>query len=207
MLRSVIYSIIILFTSVVCAAAPSNAGNDLYNPGPYDFVSGSSEAPVKILEYYSLTCPHCENFHTNVFPRLKKEYIDTGKVMWIKRSYMTDKSSEAGTLLLNCIDKSRYEAFLNILLTKQASWAYQTDFLDKLRNIAGLGGMNAEKFDVCMNNKNLESALRRLDHRSKKFLKIKGTPVFYINKKKVDVYSYKSFATLIDKTLNSIDNN
>lgn len=207
MLRFIVCYIIILFTSVLCAAAPSSAGSDLYNPGSYDFVSGSSDAPIKILEYFSLTCPHCENFHTNVFPKLKKEYIDTGKVMWIKRSYMTDKSSEAGTLLLNCIDKSSYEAFLNILLTKQASWAYQSDFIDRLRNIAGLGGMSAEKFNACMENKNLESNLRRLDNRSKKFLKIKGTPVFYLNKKKVDVYNYKSFSSIIDKTLNSIDSN
>lgn len=207
MLRSIICSIIILFTSVVCVATSSNAGKNIYNPGPYDFVSGSPDAPVQILEYFSLTCPHCENFYSNIFPKLKKEYIDTGKVMWIKRSYMTDKSSEAGTLLLNCVDKSKYEAFLNILLIKQASWAYQKDFLDRLRNIAGLGGVNAEKFNTCMNDKKLESALRKLDHKSKKFLKIKGTPVFYINKKKVDAYSYKSFVSLITKTLNSIEKN
>lgn len=207
MLRSIIYSLIILFTSAVCiAAAPKISSNKkLYQAGAYDFTYGEPDAPIQVLEYFSLTCPHCENFYSSVFPKLKKEYIDTGKVMWIKRSHISDNASESGTLLLNCVEKSSYEAFLKILLTKQSSWAYQKDFLDRLRNIAGLGGMSAENFNACMNNQNLLSNLRKLDKQSKKFLKIKATPVFYLNQKKIDVYSYKSFTKQIDDAIASID--
>lgn len=207
MLRFIAYSVITIFISFSCIAAPTvSSKNKIYQPGPYDFVYGEADAPIQILEYFSLTCPHCENFHTNIFPKLKKKYIDTGKVMWIKRSYITDLASDGGTLLLNCVDKSSYEAYLNILITKQASWAYQKNFIERLKSIAALGGMSAEKFDTCMNNDKLKKDLNAMARKAKRTLKLSGTPAFFMNKKRIDVYNYKSFTKHIDEALNSIDN-
>ncbi len=206
MLRSFICSIVILFTSLIGVNVSAKiSSSEIYDPGAYDFVYGKPDAPVKVLEYFSLTCPHCENFHTTVFPKLKSNYIDTGKVMWIKRSYTIDEASNAGTMLLNCVDKKSYEAFLNILLTKQSSWAYQKDFLDKLRNIAGLGGISTEKFDNCMKDKKLARALIKIAQDGKRILKFSGTPSFYINQKKTEAYSYKSFTKQIDKALSELE--
>ena len=198
-----LFVIIVLLSNLAAASDFENkiVKNSVFEAGPYDFVYGQADAPVQILEYFSLSCPHCENFYSNIFPKLKKNYIDTGKVMWIKRSYVTDAASSSGTMLLYCVGKEKYEAYLSILLTKQASWAYQKDFIDRLRNIAGLGGMKADKFNACMKDKKIDKHLRDVVKEAKVSLKISGSPSFYINKNKADVYTYKAFTKMIDEEL------
>ena len=204
MMRRLLHSIVIILISSLAIAKDkqiSIVNSDIFKPGPYDFTYGQVDAPIQVLEYFSLTCPHCENFYINSFSKLKKEYIDTGKVFWIKRSYVTDAASFSGTMLLNCVGKENYEAYLNILLIKQSSWAYQRDYMDRLQNIAGLGGISANKFHACMNDQKLEKDIRNISHEGTKMLKISGTPFFLINQEKVDVYSYKSFAKRLDNIL------
>ena len=98
---------------------------NFYKAEPYDIVYGKENAPIQVLEYYSLTCPHCSQFYSSVFPDLKKEYIDSGKVKWIKRGLVMDLQSMKGELLLACASKEFRERYLKILLSKQSSWAYQ----------------------------------------------------------------------------------
>lgn len=204
MIRSIAVFISIIFLSGLVSAKPNEItviDNELFNAGPYDFVYGQPDAPVQILEYFSLTCPHCENFYSNVFSKLKEQYIDTGKVFWIKRSYITDAASMSGTMLLGCADKESRDAYLHILLVKQSSWAYQRNFLERLNSIAGLGGMSAIEFDSCMKNSKLEKDIRHVASEAKRVFKISGTPLFFMNQKRFDVYSYKSFAKQIDELL------
>jgi protein-disulfide isomerase len=174
---------------------------DIFRLKPYDMSYGNKDAPVQILEYFAITCRHCEHFYVSIFPRIKELYIDTGKVFWIKRSYINDPASLSGTMLYNCADKDSKEAYLHILLTKQASWAYQKKFMDKLKNIAGLGGMSANKFDACMKDSRLEKNLKNIAAEAKKKLDIQGTPFFFINGERLDAYSYKSFTKRIDEVL------
>jgi protein-disulfide isomerase len=166
-----------------------------------DFVYGKDDAPVTVLEYYSLSCPHCSNFYANIFPSLKKEYIDTGKVKWIKRSYAFDSPSIKGTMLIECVEKNRRESYLKILLAKQANWAYQKDFIYILANIASLGGMNVAAFNKCMDNKANEQAITDAANNAKEKLKISGTPAFFMNGEQVKIYSENSFKEYIDKLL------
>lgn len=167
----------------------------------YDIVYGKSNAPVQVLEYYSLTCPHCSHFYTNIFPSLKKDYIDTGKVKWIKRSYTIDKQSLKGTLLIECVAKEKKESYLKILLNKQSNWAYQKDFIQVLENIAKLGGISKEKFQECMDNKKLEEEVTLSSKQARENLKITGTPSFFINKEQKKVYTEASFREALDEAL------
>jgi protein-disulfide isomerase len=173
----------------------------IFQVGQYDYTYGPKDAKVQIIEYFSLSCPHCEHFYTSIFPKIKEKYIDTGKITWIKRSYTMDQPSMKGTLLLACVGKENYETYLNILLTRQASWAYQNDFEDRLRNIAGLGGMSKDAFQKCMNNQYVQKQLNAVLKEGKTVLKITGTPALYLNKKKVDAYNFRSISKLIDEAL------
>lgn len=200
--RQILCLVAILISSASIAKNADIANNsDVFLVKPYDLTYGDKNAPVQILEYFAITCPHCEHFYVSIFPRIKELYIDTGKVFWIKRSYINDPASLSGTMLYNCADKDSKEAYLHILLTKQASWAYQKKFMDKLKNIAGLGGMSANKFDACMQDSKLEKNLKNIAAEAKKKLDIQGTPFFFINGERLDAYSYKSFIKQIDEVL------
>ena len=196
-LNSYIFLLIISLTNF------SNANEEDFFKEKYtsDMVYGNSDAPIHVLEYYSLSCHHCSHFYEHTFPIIKKEYIDTGKVQWIKRSHALDRSSVKGTMLLECATPDRKKSYLKILLNKQSNWAYQKDPASVLANISALGGMPKDKFEQCMDNKEKE---RDIVDRSKyvaEILKITGTPSFFINKEQFKLFSEDSFKELFDKLL------
>ena len=84
------------------------ANVNFFEPQVNDLTYGKSDAPIQVLEYYSLTCPHCSYFYLNSFPNLKRDYIDKGNVKWIKRSYTADLPSLKATMFLSCVPKDRY---------------------------------------------------------------------------------------------------
>lgn len=196
------YIILSLFCGLVAnAAEPAKIDSAIFDIKPRDYVYGNDDAKIEVIEYFSLTCPHCENFFVNIFPELKKEYIDTGKVKWIKRSFVTDSSSLKGTMLLYCVDKPDFEKYLRILLNKQSSWAYNQDPLPILKNIALLGGISSKKFSECMGNKELSQEITVSANEATRTLKLTGTPAFFINHEKVTLYTLKSFKDHLDKLL------
>ncbi len=173
-----------------------------YKISPHDIVYGKSDASISVLEYYSLTCPHCAYFYLKIFPSIKRKYIDTGYVKWIKRLYVIDQASMDGSLLLNCIqDDKQRKNYLTILLSKQSSWAFQKDPSEVLSNIASLGGINHQKFQKCMKDKDAEHRIKSLSIKAINEAKIEGTPSFYINAEKLEAFSEKSFTDSFDKIL------
>lgn len=206
-LKRIFLAIIIFCSSLAYSNQPNNGPSvinaKIFKADAHDLVYGKDDATIEVIEYFSLTCPHCENFFLNIFPDIKREYIDTGKVKWIKRSYAMDNASKKGTLLLYCVNKDEYEKYLAVLLTKQASWAYQKDPISILRNIATLGGISAKKFNDCQEDKVLQADIARIANEGSKLLKISGTPSFYINQEKVTLYSYKAFKDYFNKILSS----
>ena len=172
-----------------------------YNITPYDLVYGNDDAPIKVLEYYSLTCPHCAYFYINVFPPLKKKYIDTGKVKWIKRLYVRDRAALEGTLLLNCVDKSKRENYLRILLAKQSNWAFQKNPGEVLENIANLGGISKQNFQKCMDNKKAAHEMHALTTKAVEVAGVTGTPSFYVNLEKLEAFSDQAFKDRFNEIL------
>lgn len=181
--------------------SPTIVNTEVFKAGPYDMAYGLETAPIEVLEYYSLTCPHCAKFYEDIFPLLKKEYIDSGKVKWIKRSFITDANALSGTMLLNCVDTSKKQSYLKILFSKQSNWAYQKDAVVILKNIASLGGMSQQDFTKCMGNKIQEKTIINTSNQAKDILKVSGTPAFYINQNSVSIFSHKSFKEYLDKLL------
>ena len=193
---------IFISTSFFALAEDQIIDPTIFKARDTDLVYGKENAPIEVLEFYSLTCPHCAYFYDSTFPVLKKEFIDTGKVRWIKRSFISDYAAAQGTLFLNCVAKDRYEVFLKILFRKQSSWAYQKDPLPILQNIGNLGGISTDKFLSCVNNKAEETKLHQATDQARNLLKLSGTPVFFVNHERLKGYSYEFFKEEFDKILN-----
>jgi protein-disulfide isomerase len=153
------------------------------NKMPTDVQLGNDNAPVTVIEYSSLSCPHCAHFHHNVFPDFKTKYIDTGKVKYIHRDFPLDKVALKGATLTHCAGKDRYYTFLKVLFEKQESWAFAKNYLEVLENIAKLGGISGDKFHACEQDKTLEDSIIQTRQMATNIFKIDATPAFVINGK------------------------
>jgi protein-disulfide isomerase len=150
-----------------------------------DRVLGDPEASVTIYEYSSLACPHCATFHSEVLPKVKEKYIDTGKAKLVFRDFPTggDGGSRAtiAAMLARCAPTEQYFGFLDVLFRTQANWFSAPDPIAALGQIGQLGGMGAEAFDACMNNETLFQGIRNAQVRYGKDLHVESTPTFIFN--------------------------
>jgi len=153
-------------------------------PPDGDVVIGSDKAPVTIIEYASMTCPHCAHFEENTLPELKKRYIDTGKVRYMMREFPLDALAAAGFMLARCAGKDKYEAVIETLFAKQSDWAVQQP-IEPLKAIAKQFGFTEESFSACLaNQKVLDNIQTVRDHATQK-LGVNSTPTFFINGKRL----------------------
>jgi protein-disulfide isomerase len=153
------------------------------DPRLQDMVLGKAEAPVTIIEYASLTCPHCASFHADVLPTLKTEYIDTGKAKLIFRDFPLDQLAFAGAVLARCGGPEKYYTFLNVLFAQQRQWAGASDPKAALVQIGRLGGVSSEQFEKCLQDKALGDYIlnSRLEGNQKHG--VSSTPTLIINGK------------------------
>jgi protein-disulfide isomerase len=143
---------------------------------------GKADAPVTIIEYASLSCPHCAAFHKDVFPALKSGYIDTGKVHFVIREFPHNEAALGGAVIARCLEPSRYFAFTSVLFAKQEDWAFKRDSLTPLRALAKQAGMTDGEFDKCINDENLQQKiLAGRDEGEKKG--VHSIPSFFVNGK------------------------
>ncbi len=145
-----------------------------------DMAIGKADAPVTIVEYSSLSCPHCAAFHKEVFPELESQYIATGKVRYVMREFPLNEPALAGAVLARCLDPSRYYAFTSLLFSKQKDWAIEKDALTPLKALAKQAGMSGEEFDKCIDNEALQKKILAVrDEGQKKG--VNATPSFFVN--------------------------
>ena len=142
---------------------------------------GNPEASVTIIEYASLSCPHCAEFHNKVLPGLKEKYIDTGKVAFVFRPFPLNLPAFHGTVLAYCAGDKRFYNFLKVLFDTQESWAFHKNYLEMLSNIGKLGGIKPQDFDRCIEDKALEESILETKKHAANTLKLRSTPTFYVN--------------------------
>ena len=175
------------FSRPGAAQAEASAGADvpmadLMVPGPLgDHVLGSADAPVTIVEYASMTCPHCAHFHETTYPEMKKKYIDTGKVRFIFREFPLDALAAAGSMLARCAGKDKYFPMIETLYSQQREWVVQKPLAPML-GIAKQAGFTQQSFDECLANQQVLSAIEEGRNRATK-LGVNSTPTFFINGK------------------------
>jgi protein-disulfide isomerase len=160
----------------------ADAQAPLNQPGPLgDMAQGDEKAPVTIIEYASMTCPHCAAFHATTYPELKKRYIDTGKVRFIFREFPLDQLALAGFLLARCAGPDKYFPMIDTLFQLQKEWLVQKP-LAPLLAIAKQAGMSEQAFNECLQDQKLIDGIEDVRQRAIK-LNVQSTPSFFINGK------------------------
>jgi len=149
---------------------------------PIDQVLGKAEAPVTIIEYASPTCGHCANFHKTVLPRLKAEWLDTGRARLIYRDYPTGPHalSVGAAMIPHCAGPERYFGLLGLIMEQQERWMGSDNPLAELKKLAKLAGMGEDKVDVCLRRQDLATAIDTRARDAYDRLGIDGTPAFVI---------------------------
>jgi protein-disulfide isomerase len=142
---------------------------------------GNEKAPVTVIEYASLTCPHCADFTDNTFEAFKKKYIDSGKVHFVYRDFPFDQPGLRAAMMVRCSGPERFFGFLDILFKSQTSWASAPDPLVELAKIGRLGGMSKDEFDACMANKELMDGILKGEMEAQEKFKVEATPTFIVN--------------------------
>jgi protein-disulfide isomerase len=141
---------------------------------------GKPDAKVTIVEYASMTCPHCAHFHATTLPALKTKYIDPGKVRLILREFPFDPRAEAGFMLARCAGDN-YFPMVDVLFKQQMQWAGVENSKDALLQIARLAGFTQEKFEACLTDQKLLEEVRAVRDRGSKEFGVDSTPTFFIN--------------------------
>ena len=172
-------------TTLAFAADNDPSPEDLAHAGPDgDIMIGSDKAPVTIIEYASMTCPHCAHFEETTLPELKKRYIDTGKVRYMMREFPLDALAAAGFMLARCAGPDKYKPVVETLFAKQPDWVVQKP-IPPLMAIAKQFGFTEESFNACLaNQKVLDDIQAVRDHAVNK-LGVNSTPTFFINGKRL----------------------
>jgi protein-disulfide isomerase len=178
-----VLALVLVLSGFGVMEARAQAGAAGADPRLQDMVLGKAEAPVTIIEYASLTCPHCAHFHETVLPALKTEYIDTGKVKLIFRDYPLDQLAFAGAVLARCGGPEKYFTFLNVLFAQQRQWAGSPDPKAALTQIGRLGGVSSEQFDKCLQDKALGDYILNSRLEGNQKFNVTATPTLIINGK------------------------
>ena len=169
-----------------------------------DFVIGNEDAKITIIEYASLSCSHCADFHVNTLETLKKEYIDTGKVKMVFRDYPFNYPALLGSMVLRCIPENYRYDYMNALFKLQTDWVNKKNkkTIQELYKIMQSGGMTKEEYDACIYNTELENEILKGVMEAQNQFNIKSTPSFIINGKLIEGNkSIKEFRQIIDKIL------
>lgn len=151
-----------------------------------DAILGKADAPVTIIEYASMTCPHCARFHSDVLPAIKTEFIDKGQVRLIYRDFPLDQMALTASVVARCAGPDRYFPFVDALFSSQSKWAGDSNPMLALSRIARLGGMSQADFEACLKKQDVAEKVlaQRLD--ADKTFGVRSTPTIIING---DLYS------------------
>jgi protein-disulfide isomerase len=156
---------------------------ELLKPGALpDKVLGKEDAKVTIVEYASMTCPHCAHFAETTFPELKTKYIDSGKVRFIFREFPFDPRAEAGFMLARCAGDN-YFPMVDVLFKQQQTWAAAENVKDAMFQLSKLAGFTQESFNACLTDQALLEQVRAVQKRGADEFKVDSTPTFFINGK------------------------
>ncbi len=146
-----------------------------------DMTLGSPDAPVKIIEYASMTCSHCGHFHRTTFPELKAQYIDTGKVQFTFREFPFDRPALQAAMTARCAGPDRFFGFLKVFFDQQPNWISAPDPRAAIGRFAKMGGMGASQFEACMADEALSKQLLQTRLGGEREFEVNATPTFIIN--------------------------
>ncbi len=194
---------VVALTVFAFPPAPAHAAPLSTEEALKERILGDPDAPVEIIEYASLTCPHCAAFHADKLPEIKKQYIDTGKAKLVARDFPFDRLGAMGAMMARCANPSRYHQFIDVLFKQQAVWTRSQDPVGELQKIGKLGGLSEEDFIACMENQDLLTGILESRQAGVQQYEVNSTPTFIINGEKVTGnVPLDDFIAVIEKHLN-----
>lgn len=194
-------------TTLVSPANAASSGLEKMGTHPLgDQLLGKKDAPILMIEYASFTCPHCAYFHSKVFPHIKKDFIDTGKVRFIYRDYPLNDPAFAISMITRCIARDvgndKFYPLIKVLFDTQDKWLESKDLEEDIAKITKLAGFGKSKFDGCFANKTVEKGIREVQAFAGKKLGIRGTPTLFINGELYEGKgSFEAISTYLDAKL------
>jgi protein-disulfide isomerase len=165
---------------------------------------GDADAPVTIIEYAMFSCPHCADFNSDVFPKVKSEYIDTGKVRWVFREVYFNKQGLWAAMIARCAPQDRYFGIADLIFSTQSQWLMAADektLLEALYRIGRQAGLTDAQMNTCLQDRAFAEALVADYQKNAAADGIEATPTFIINGEKVDNQPWEDFKAKIDAAL------
>ncbi len=175
----------------------------LMAPGPLPEMSvGKADAKVTIVEYMSMTCPHCARFHNETYDAIKTKYVDSGQVRFVLREFPFDPRAAAAFMLARCAPEGQYFPMISMLFKQQEQWAAAPNGRDALLQMSKLAGFTQESFEACLTNQKLLDDVQATMQKGDKDFGVKATPTFFVNGKKYSgEMSVDTMSALIDSML------
>lgn len=176
----------LLLGAALLAAAPwAHAANKvdlsdmLTPPEGGDMTMGKDDAKVTLVEYASASCPHCAAFYKDVFPKLKSDYIDTGKMRFIFREFPHNQPALAAFVVARCLPKEKYFPLIDVFFTTQETWVPKAK--EGLLNIAKQAGMSEADFDACLKNEAVATNILAVREKASTKYGVDGIPTLFLN--------------------------
>ena len=181
------------------SAAPGFA-QSAPQPASDDRILGQADAPITIFEFASFTCPHCADFAEHTLPKIKTDWIDTGKARLIFRDFPLDQAAVRAATLARCAPPEQFYAFVDALFHTQATWAAGGKVDAALGKLAKVSGMSDDQFAACMKDEAAQKQVLNSRLQAEQQYKVESTPTFFINGVRVEgAQPYAEFEKVLNK--------
>lgn len=182
--------------------APAAADMATIEEATAEKVLGDPEAPVTMLAFESLSCPHCATFHAEAWPQVKEQYVDSGQVKFVYRDYPTNDAAVVAAMAARCVPPDRYFGMLEMLYRTQGTWLNSQDPQAALAQTARLGGLTQDEFEQCLENEDLYRSIQGNAQQASQQFGVSSTPTFIIGEQKiVGAQPFEVFQEAIDAEL------
>lgn len=189
-----------LALALALVAAPAAAEIAYPGPGEAEMTLGDPNAPVKVIEYASMSCPHCAAFHIEKFALLRTQFIDAGIVHFTFREYPLNEPAIAAAVLARCAGRSRFFPFVEAMFRQQDSWLNAPDMIASLSQIGRVGGLTAAEFETCLSDRALVDGILAVRLTGEQQFQVQSTPTFIVNNVRVEGnLPWEEFADLLGR--------
>ncbi len=184
-------------------ATVTEAAAEEVAPEVVEMALGDAEAPITVIEYASMTCPHCARFHDEVYPQLRDNYIETGQVRFVFREVYFDRYGLWAGMVARCGGEMRYFGIVEMLMEDQREWVQgdPSDVADNLRRLGRSAGLADDQLDACLTDNETAQAMLALSTEQAEADQITGTPSFVINGQLYSNMGYADFSETLDGLL------